>query len=241
LARRKGSVPGSRQERGSLPPPSPRPPGSRADYVHSVLRQEILDGTLQPGTPILQDEIGARLGVSITPVREALRRLESAGLVSYQTHYGATVTELSREAVAELYHLRAAVEGRVARLAAQRITPEQLDRLRAIHAEMTGAREPHDTVVLAEGSRRFHATIAEIGGPAIFARHLRGIWESFPVPKDQSILRSDGVVDWALEAHKTLIDALARGDGDEAERLMSEHIQRAGAERICHVPTEEFA
>lgn len=211
-----------------------RPPGSRADYVHTVLHREILDGTLEPGAPILQDEIAARLGVSITPVREALRRLESVGLVSYQTHYGATVTELSTEALAELYLLRAAVEGLAARLAATRITPAQLDVLREIHGDMQTAQAAQDVGALASGSRRFHATIAEIGGPALLARHLGWIWDNYPVPQAASVWQFDDVASHGMAQHSALLDALGQHDAATAQRLMEEHIVGVPADRAAH-------
>ncbi|MTD52728.1 FCD domain-containing protein [Amycolatopsis sp. RM579] len=211
-----------------------KPPGSRADYVHSVLRREILTGVLLPGAPILQDEIGSRLGVSITPVREALRRLESAGLVSYQTHYGATVSQLSAEAAAELYQVRAAVEGVAARLAAGRITPEELAELRGMHESMEVAHRESDTVRLANGSRLFHARIARIGGPAFLAGHLRWIWENYPVPHTESVWQFDDVADNTLRYHAQILVALERGDAPAAQRLMAEHIESAIGERERH-------
>src|SRR5690606_24404151 len=102
-------------------------PMSRADYVFTNLRSDILTGALAPGTPLLQSEIADSLGVSVTPVREALRRLESAGLVTYELHVGATVTQLGDEALEELYLLRARIEGLAARLAATRWKDDQLE------------------------------------------------------------------------------------------------------------------
>jgi len=240
VARRKGSssaAPATAGPNGNGPGAGERdvtlakPPGSRADYVHAVLRQEILDGTLAPGTPILQDEIGARLGVSITPVREALRRLESVGLVSYQMHYGATVTEMSDESAQELYLLRGTVEGLIARLAATKITDDELRDLRTIHADMKQALTSRDVPALAEGSRRFHAVIAQAGGPAFLARHLEWIWENYPVPVSESIWQYDDVARRGIADHGALLKALAGRDGATAGRLMEKHISKVAQER----------
>lgn len=215
-------------------PATPMPPGSRADYVHMVLRQEILDGALPPGTPILQDEIARRLGVSITPVREALRRLESVGLVSYRAHFGATVTELSEEAAVELYMLRGAVEGLTARLAANRINRDQLAELYAIHASMETARRSHDVVMLAEGSRQFHTTVAAVGGPAFLAGHVKWIQVNYPVPLSDSLWQFDDVAERAIAAHRALLDALERRDAVEAQHVMAEHVEHVADYRQKH-------
>ncbi|WP_205623060.1 GntR family transcriptional regulator [Sciscionella marina] len=233
MARRKASVPGEPNGPVATAAGS-RPPTSRADYVHTVLHKEILDGTLQPGTPVLQDEIAGRLGVSITPVREALRRLESTGLVTYQAHYGATVTELSPAALTELYQLRAAIEGLAANLAANHITEDDLAELRAIHAEMQSAQQAHDTTALAEGSRRFHATIAHIGGPALLSRHLAGLWDSYPVPHTASVWQFADVAARCVAEHGKLIGALENGDGVTAQRLMEDHITGVPEDREAH-------
>ncbi|WP_233515462.1 GntR family transcriptional regulator [Marinitenerispora sediminis] len=210
---------------------SARPPSSKADYVHEALRQEILDGTLAPGSAIGQEEIAARLGVSITPVREALRRLESDGLISYRAHRGATVSELGSDAVEELYLLRAAVEGLTARLAAARVTDDQLARLREVHQRMLDADAESDARALAQDSRLFHQMVAEIGGPAFLAAHVRSIRQNNPVPLSVSLWNDPENSRHFLDAHARLLRALEEGDADSAERVMAEHIRASAAAR----------
>ncbi len=206
-----------------------RPPASKADYVHETLRQEIIDGALPAGSAILQEEIATRLGVSITPVREALRRLESDGLISYRPHHGATVAELDPAAIEELYLLRSAVEGLTARLAATRITGPQLAELRAVHTRMLGA--TGDAAALAAGSRDFHRLVAEAGGPAFLAAHLRSIWQNNPVPVSVSLWNDPANAEAFLRAHETLLGALEAGDAELAERVMTDHLRSAAAIR----------
>ncbi|MFC3995619.1 GntR family transcriptional regulator [Nocardiopsis sediminis] len=209
------------------------PPASKADYVHATLRQEILNGALPPGSPIGQEDIATRLGVSITPVREALRRLESDGLISYRAHHGATVSELGADAAEELYLLRAAVEGLTARLAASRITEQQLDGLRVIHERMLAA-DPHtDGRALAEDSRLFHQTVAEIGGPAFLAAHVASIRQNNPVPLSVSLWNDPGNAQGFLDAHDRLLRALAERDAAAAERIMADHISTGAATRAA--------
>lgn len=200
------------------------PPTSRADYVHQNLRKAILSGDLRPGTAVLQDEVAARLGVSITPVREALRRLEATGLVTYEAHRGATVAFLSNDALAELYLLRSAVEGLGARLAATRVTEEQIIQLEAIQTSMEERTRAGDVVGLSSGSREFHSLIAKIGGPAYLASHLKLIWESSPVPTSESIWAHPHLARHNLQVHADLIGALREGAAERAGELMSGHV-----------------
>lgn len=214
------------------------PPKSRADYVHDVLRREILDGSLAPGTPILQEQIGARLGVSITPVREALRRLESVGLITYETHYGAQVTKLSPEAATELNWLRTAVESLLARLAASKVTEGEMAELWAIHSEMQECFTMESIECLATGSRRLHTRIAEIGGPAMLAGHRRWIWDNYPVVQGEQYWQFKEIAEVTLAEHEALLQALESHDEELAERLMREHVEATGLMREHYRPAD---
>nr|SBO97960.1 Transcriptional regulator, GntR family [Nonomuraea gerenzanensis] len=207
---------------------------SKADYVYSVLLEEIRTGRIPGGTPLRAGEVAKRLGVSVTPVREALRRLEKDRLISYEAHHGATVVDLGDEALAEYYGVRAVVEGLGARLAAGRITGAELAELRELHASMAdnAARGHHDR--LGEQSRRFHLRIVDIGGPAFLGAHARSVRNSFPVPAEASLWLDETQVKAQLEAHEAILAALESGDAETAERIMIDHVRRAGEFRQHH-------
>ncbi|MFB9624119.1 GntR family transcriptional regulator [Nonomuraea helvata] len=217
-----------------MSPTEPRPPMSKADYVYSVLLDEIRTGRIPGGTALRAGEVARRLGVSVTPVREALRRLEKDRLISYEAHHGATVVDLGDEALAEYYGLRAVVEGLGARLAAEKITPEELAGLRELHAAMAddAAHGRHDR--LGDQSRRFHLRIVDIGGPAFLGEHARSVRNSFPVPAEASLWLDDTQVKAQLEAHEGILAALESGDAETAERIMIDHVRRAGDFRKQH-------
>ncbi|WP_240197702.1 GntR family transcriptional regulator [Nonomuraea lactucae] len=206
----------------------PRPPMSKADYVYSVLLDEIRTARIPGGAALRAGAVARRLGVSVTPVREALRRLENDRLISYEAHHGATVVDLGDDALEEFYGLRAVVEGLGARLAAARITAEELDRLREVHAAMVHDAEEGRNDLLGEQSRHFHLLIADIGGPAFLGRHARAVRNSFPVPAAASLWLDDAQVRPQLEAHERILDALASADGATAEHIMIEHVRQAG-------------
>lgn len=212
-------------------PTQPHPPGSKAHYVHAVLRDEITSGQLSAGTAVPQDEIAQRLGVSITPVREALRRLESEGLISYRAHRGATVSELSHDAARELYLLRGAIEGLCARLAADHITDDELATLHELHQHMLTEHETGHADSLGEHSRQFHDLIARAGGPAFLAEHLNSIRHDHPVPPTSSLWHQHDQATHFLNAHAEILDALAHRDPTRAEQAMTEHLTHAAKAR----------
>ncbi|MET8868679.1 GntR family transcriptional regulator [Nonomuraea sp. NPDC004580] len=209
----------------------PRPPMSKADYVYAVLLEEIRSARIPGGTAVRAGEVAKRLGVSVTPVREALRRLEKDRLISYEAHHGATVIDLGDEALAEYYGLRAVVEGLGARLAASRITPEELAGLRELHAAMARDAADGRNDRLGEQSRTFHLRIVDIGGPAFLGGHARSVRNSFPVPAEASLWLDETQVRAQLEAHEGILAALEAGDGETAERIMIDHVQHAGTYR----------
>lgn len=207
---------------------------SKADYVYSVLLDEIRTARIPGGTALRAGEVARRLGVSVTPVREALRRLEKDRLISYEAHHGATVVDLGDEALAEYYGLRAVVEGLGARLAAARITPEELASLRDLHAAMAGDAAHGRLDRLAAQSSRFHLRIVDIGGPAFLGAHARSVRENFPVPPEASLWLDETQVKAQLDAHESILAALESGDADAAERVMIDHVRRAGEHRKHH-------
>ncbi|WP_430335931.1 GntR family transcriptional regulator [Rhodococcus sp. ACT016] len=234
MARRSASATtGTAQSGLGLTYAAVKPPGSRASYVQDVLRSEILSGALAPGTPIGQDKVAERLGVSITPVREALRNLESVGLVVYEPNFGAKVAELAAGEMEELYLLRATVEGLAARLAATSISPEELHRLHDIHRELRAALDAGDAARMSALSREFHAQIACVGGRSIIARHLQWIWESHPIPIEQSVWSNPKVAAQAVETHARLLALIESGDAQGAEDHMVQQVRLAASARLA--------
>ncbi|WP_431895306.1 GntR family transcriptional regulator [Nonomuraea sp. bgisy101] len=208
-----------------------RPPLSKADYVYEALLEEIRTGQIPGGTPLRAAAVATRLGVSVTPVREALRRLEKDRLISYEAHHGATVVDLGDEALEEFYGVRAVVEGLGARLAAARIGAAELDGLRRLHESMVAdaAQGRHD--LLGGKSEEFHLRIADIGGPAFLGRQARAVRASFPVPAGASLWLDVELAGRQLDAHERILRALETGDGETAEQIMIEHVRAGAAHR----------
>ncbi|MGV9307087.1 GntR family transcriptional regulator [Nonomuraea sp. NPDC003727] len=208
-----------------------RQPLSKADYVYEVLLDEIRTGQIPGGTALRAAPVATRLGVSVTPVREALRRLEKDRLISYEAHHGATVVDLGDDALEEFYGVRAVVEGLGARLAAGRIAAAQLAELRRLHESMVADAAAGRHGLLGGQSEEFHLRIADIGGPAFLGRHARAVRAGFPVPPGASLWLDPEVAERQLDAHERILMALERGDGETAEQIMIEHVKAGAAHR----------
>lgn len=153
------------------------PPRTRTahEHVRTTLRAAVLDGTLAGGARLVQSELAEQLGVSTTPVREALRNLATEGLVIFDPHRGALVRSLDIGEVRELYELRMILEPLMISRVIATITPKQLDQAEDLLQRMG---EPCDTSTWAELNRDFHATFIEIDDSSRLATILAGLRDS---------------------------------------------------------------
>lgn len=190
---------------------------SKSDLVTALLREMILSGELVGSRVLRQRDIAVQFGVSQTPVREALRRLESEGLVVSDPHRGATVAEAREGWVEENYQIRAALESLGARLAAKSITDEQLAELVGLNERMTAVGE--DQLAYGPLNKEFHFGIYAVAGSPLLLSLMRLLWNSMPT--GPHVARSH---DESVGQHHALLEALARHDGDAAESVMRGHI-----------------
>jgi DNA-binding GntR family transcriptional regulator len=197
---------------------------TKQEYVYSWLRDAILGGTLRPGERLVIDEIARRLEVSSIPVREALHLLQSEGFVTSAPHVGATVAAVSADEVREIFAIMEALETVAGRAAADRITPEEADRLRAVVSEMDGALSAGDVEGWAMLNQSLHRAIGEIAGMPLLQEMTDRIlarWERL------RRLFFEGVVvpraEQAQREHQALVEALARGDGEAIQTILATH------------------
>jgi DNA-binding GntR family transcriptional regulator len=190
---------------------------SKTELVTSMLRELIVTGELEPGTPLRQRDLAARLNVSATPVREALRRLESEGLVQSDEHRGATVADSALDATEENYLIRAALESLAAQLAATRISDEQLATIEKINTQITELAD--DDPSYGTLNRDFHFTIYQAAGSPVLVSIMRMLWQAMPEgPK------VDRPHHESASEHTAIIAALRAGDDDTASQLTHDHI-----------------
>jgi DNA-binding GntR family transcriptional regulator len=134
---------------------------TKQQYAYKHLRDAILRGELAPGTRLVIDDLARQFEISIIPVREALRLLESEGLVVSIAHVGATVAAISRESIAEVFTVLEGLEVVATRAAAERASADDIERLAAIVDEMDAALDDQDPARWAELNTRFHLAISD--------------------------------------------------------------------------------
>ncbi|HLT96944.1 MAG TPA: GntR family transcriptional regulator [Acidimicrobiia bacterium] len=201
-------------------------PMSKTEYVLARLRQELSDGTIHPGQQLRQVEIAERYGVSATPVREALRLLEADGTIRYSPHRGATVTELAPQEIEDLYLMRISTESLLARLAAERATPEEIAKVRDQHEDLASRVESASAEELSRLNREFHLSVLRLGSPLITEHVVTPLWHGF-LPPSNSQWRSVERNTLFVEEHERIVEALEAGDPKAAEAAMSEHLRTA--------------
>ncbi|MEO3825758.1 GntR family transcriptional regulator [Actinomadura sp. B10D3] len=196
------------------------------ETAYAVIRAGIVSGEFARGDRLREAELAERVGVSRTPIREALRRLDSEGLVDFVPNRGARVTAWTERELDELYEARALLESYAAKLAASRIKREQLARLRELAAEMKALAAGPAADRLTELNGEFHLTIAAAGGNGHIETLIRGFID---VPLVHRTFRryAPDRLRASMFHHDELIEALAAGDGDWAEAVMRSHILAA--------------
>lgn len=209
------------------------PPKSASDLpqgqsAYDRLLDEIRHGTLPPGARLREVDLAARFGISRTPVREAIRRLEADGLVEHLPRQGATLRRLSYAEVMELYEMRAVLEGTAARLAARAASELELRELAEINAEMTASADPAEIVRL---NRQFHATLINAAKNRYLQRAIGAMGRTLLI-LGQSTLFDPARISSAAQEHDTLLRALQARDGAAAETAMRAHIEAAHRIRL---------
>ncbi|MFT7475587.1 MAG: DNA-binding GntR family transcriptional regulator [Verrucomicrobiales bacterium] len=202
---------------------SPARRGTAHVYVRETLRQDILNGTLPGGTRLAQTDIAKQLGVSTTPVREALRDLASEGLVVIDPHRGGFVMELNKDDVFEIYEIRYHLEPIALRHAMPFINEETIDRLDQLNEEMTATSHLPTWVEL---NRDFHMTLY---GPSNRPRLLSiigSVQDGSVMAVAGRLAHTSGVRDEANQEHSNLVDALRVKDADRAMALLQHHLER---------------
>jgi DNA-binding GntR family transcriptional regulator len=195
-----------------------------AERVYRRLRDAIATGELPPRGRLSERDLSATLGVSTSPVKAALARLEAEGMVVTQPRRGTWVA-FDPAKLAEMGLIRAALEGVAARLAAGRITEAQLGQLRAILAELGAATEALDTARLIEANERLHATVLAAADNAFLANAVKALRGYYLMT--QRRMRTAQLEPHKAQAeHEAIVAALAARDGAAAEAAMRAHIAR---------------
>jgi DNA-binding GntR family transcriptional regulator len=192
--------------------------------VTDELRRAIVSGRFQPGERLYEENLATELSVSRNPVRESLQVLASEGFVELEPRRGARVASFSQQRVRELFEVREALEALVARLATERRTAEQLDEVDAVVAAGVASVERGDLGALPALNTRFHGLLATMSANTMVAAHLDRLSDLIQWIYAERIQQRSA--DSWLE-HRSIVEAIRQGDGEEAARRAAEHVARA--------------
>ena len=202
---------------------------SRGDLVYDVLRDAIWEGRIGCGDRIREEDVARNLGVSRTPVREALQRLQQRGLLVNRLGRGLVVAELGKREIVELYAMREILEGSAARFAAHHAGAPEIEIIERLQRELAAA--PDDAPLLVKLNHRFHQAIYDAAHNQYLTQTLDALLDAmallhaatFRVPSRRK--ESD-------EEHRRIVSAIKRHDPDRAETLAREHIRQAQRTRV---------
>ncbi len=195
-------------------------PRALYEEVAERLRQRIFRRELEPGTWIDEVRIAEELGISRTPLREALKVLAAEGLVTMKVRRGAYVTEVSEQDLREVYHLLSLLESDAAGEVARQATAGELAELQALHAELEKAVKDRDRFFAV--NERFHMRLLEIAGNRWRNQVVADLRKVMKLNRQASLFKS-GRVQESLDEHRAVMDALARRDAAAATRRMQAH------------------
>ena len=205
-----------------LPAPPSGEAATLADQAYFAIRHLIVTLELPPGSPLREPELTERLGIGRTPVREALRRLSLERLVDVFPRRGMVVTTVDIRDLARLCEVRAVLEPEAARLAAERATRADLEQINALRAELEEGRRSDDRVLI-DLDERIHRTIYRATHNQLleetlewYYTHALRIW--------MLALDQTPELGAAVQEHRELLDAVARGNGQRASALMLAHV-----------------
>jgi phosphonate utilization transcriptional regulator len=197
---------------------------SLTSLVQREIERRIVAGELTPGSKLNEADLANAMGISRGPVREAFRALEQAGLVQTEKNRGVFVRQVSLEEAVEIYEVRAALEAQIGRLAAKRITPGQLERLRGIVKRMHAVGRRRDADAYFPLNIEFHEALAEAAGNRALAANYRRVVNELNLYRREAIRRNVEVIPVSTREHEAIIDAVAKGDAQRAERLLYQHV-----------------
>lgn len=211
----------------SASPKAPKPkaaaPRTRTEALRLQLADEIVSGALEPGTPLDEQELAARFGVSRTPVREAIRQLSASGLVSVRPHRGALVALPTPHQLNDMFEAMAELEGLCAGMAARNMTIGERRALEALHEELRILVQQGDPLRYHERNEAFHTAIYA-GSHNSYLADITLMTRTRVAPFRRAQFRAAGRLSGSYQEHDLVVQAILRGDREGAAAAMRNHI-----------------
>lgn len=193
------------------------------DVVFNTLREAILKGELKPGERMMEKQLAEKMGVSRTPIREAIRKLELEGLVVMVPRKGAQVASITEKEVKNVLEVRAALEELAVKLACQRMDKNQINELKSIMFEFDEASEEKDVNKLVAADIKFHDTIFKAAQNEKLQQIINNLREQI-FRYRLAYLRNNYYHEIIRREHQEMIDAIENNDEDKAAKVASVHI-----------------
>ncbi len=193
------------------------------DVVFQTLRQAILKGDLQPGERLMEMKLAERLGVSRTPIREAIRKLELEGLVVMIPRKGAAVANITEKDTKDVLEVRRTLEMFAVEVACDRITKEQLERLKEAARAFEGFKGSMDLIHIAETDMNFHEIIYEATHNDRLVQMLNNLRENMYRYRIE-YLKDSNYYDSLVREHQAILEAIERKEKEKARIYMRDHI-----------------
>ncbi|QBI19602.1 GntR family transcriptional regulator [Egibacter rhizosphaerae] len=212
-------------QRPDGPPTTAGPYQTKSEYAYETVRAQIVSGALTPGEVVHQEVLARQLSVSITPLREALRRLQAEGLVELGPHRDARVSTLSAQEGRDILEMRRALEPYAASLAAERHTDEQMTRMRQAANELAPIPEEPGMADL-EAHRRFHDLVYRAAGNALLLESLNRLWDKSDRYRWYALRsgREEGEREETSEQHEALLHCIESRDAEGAAKAALDHV-----------------
>ncbi|RTL25021.1 MAG: GntR family transcriptional regulator [Rhodocyclaceae bacterium] len=198
-------------------------PVRRSEQLGEEIEERIVTGVYPPGMRLDEQELAAAFGVSRTPIREALIQLASIGLVEIRPRRGATVPEMSADRLCEMFEVMAELESMCGRLAARRILPAELARLRDAHQACEEARDAGKPDLYYQLNEVFHRRIYEASHNGFLAEQATALHRRLR-PYRRLQLRVRNRMQSSFSEHAGIVEAIVAGDGEQAASLLRAHV-----------------
>jgi len=206
---------------------SVNPHRTLADKAFAALHDGIVSGALAPGERLRIEELATALGMSHLPIREAIRRLESTGLVEYLAHRGGRVAELSLDDLRELYEARLLLEPNIIARAAQQLSSDDAKVARAWLEKQKAAEKQGDLAAIWNAHTEFHFTLYRASGSSWLIRLVTPLWESSQRYRmTMAPLNSERRRREAEREHEEMLSACELRDSESAARVLHNHLVR---------------
>jgi DNA-binding GntR family transcriptional regulator len=209
---------------------------TKTELALQVLRQRIRTGELEPGQRLRLNRLTRELGMSPTPIREALRLLQADGLVQYHPHQGIVVAESSPEETEDVVRLRCLLEPLAMELAVPSLTPEQLQALEQLHERLLAAVDARHGSAISASNASWHWAIYDACGSWHLRKFIRRLWDVYPW---RTMWALPGRAEESAREHERIMGAIALGDRQLAADQLRDHILSAHQSLLNKLESEQ--